>query len=103
MIVTPTNLADINVAYDLMFQQGVGSVAPSWPRIAMTAPSSGTSTKLPWLKNIPAYAGGSATASSIRWPPAATSFRKLSTRIPSACRYATSRPTNMGSMPPICG
>lgn len=53
MIVTPTNMADINTAYDLMFQQGVGSVAPSWPRIAMSAPSSGTSTKLPWLKNIP--------------------------------------------------
>lgn len=53
MIVTPSNMADINTAYDLMFQQGVGSVVPSWPRIAMSAPSSGTSTKLPWLKNIP--------------------------------------------------
>lgn len=53
MIVTPTSLNDIYAAYNLMFNQGLGSVAPSWQRVAMPAPSSGTSTKLPWLKNIP--------------------------------------------------
>jgi len=53
MIVTPASMADIFTAYDMMFQQGLGSVTPTWSRIAMAAPSSGTTTKMPWLKNIP--------------------------------------------------
>jgi len=59
-------MADIFTAYDMMFQQGLGSVTPTWSRIAMAAPSSGTTTKMPWLKNIPACGNGLASGNSTR-------------------------------------
>lgn len=53
MIVNDRNLRDIFAAYAALFQEGLGSAAPLWNRIATPAPSTGTSTKLPWLKNVP--------------------------------------------------
>ncbi len=53
MLVNSRSLSDIYTAYNMQFQQGLGTVQPTWPRIAMPVPDSGLKTKLPWLKNIP--------------------------------------------------
>jgi phage major head subunit gpT-like protein len=53
MIINDRSLRDITTAYSALFQDAQGQVAPTWSRIALPAPSSGTETKLPWLNNIP--------------------------------------------------
>lgn len=53
MLINGANLRSLYTAFSTAFQGGLGGVAPSYARVAMTVPSSTRTNEYGWLGNIP--------------------------------------------------
>lgn len=53
MLITAATLASLQQGFNAAFLQGFGSVAPSWPQIAMRVPSSADAENYGWMKELP--------------------------------------------------